>query len=89
MSTVGEMIADHHLLDAIAVAAKDRHRFLSTPIGAAIRAFQSAAEFAGQLQAMERVVPSARDDAWDRVDECERTLRSVIDQALREARDGT
>lgn len=86
--SVGEMIADHHLLDAIAVAAKDRHRFLSTPIGAAIRKFQSAAEFAGQLQAMERVVPSVRDEAWDRVDECERTLRSAIDWAIREAGGG-
>lgn len=89
MSTVGEMIADHHLLDAIAVAAKDRHRFLSTPIGAAIREFQSAAVFVGQMITMEGVPPSVRDEAWDRVEECERMLRSVIDQALREARDGT
>lgn len=87
--TVGEMIADHHLLDAIAVAAKDRHAYLQTPIGKAIRHLRSAIENACTLDAMDHVRPGRLEAAWDRVDECERMLRSVIDQALREARDGT
>lgn len=86
MSSVGEMISSLHFRDAIARAVEDSRAYRQTDIGRATRALRHAIENACNLEAMEHVRLSKQEAAWDRVDECERTLRSVIDRALREAR---
>lgn len=88
MSTVGEMIASLHFRDAISRAAEDSRAYGQTDIGRATRNLRSAIENACMLEAMDHVRLSKQEAAWDRVDECERTLRSVIDVAIREARGG-
>jgi len=88
LQTVGEMIAEHHFRDAMNNAAEAARSYNQTFVGRAIRSLISSLENACMLEAQEHVSLSKQATAWERVDECERTLRSVIDRAIREAGGG-